>query len=66
MAEGFQRPLGDVSHESGEFLELGEDLAGFRAAVAAIAARSGRPGPDVDAEPPDGCVEIYPARTVGG
>lgn len=56
----------DVSHVSGEFLELNEDLDGWREAVAAVVARSGRPGPDLDAVPADGCVEIWPARTVGG
>ncbi|MFE9693524.1 hypothetical protein [Micromonospora sp. NPDC005806] len=56
----------DVGHVSGDFLELNEDLDGWPEAVAAIMARSGRPGPDLDPEPVGGCVEIWPARTVGG
>jgi hypothetical protein len=54
----------DVSHVSGEFLELNEGLDGWPEAVAAIVARSGRP--DLNPDPVDGCVEIWPARTVGG
>ncbi|MEH0934379.1 hypothetical protein [Micromonospora psammae] len=57
----------DVSHSSGEFLELNEDLDGFPEAVRAVAARAGRPVPEFDEfRASAGCVEIYRARTVGG
>ncbi|SCG52789.1 hypothetical protein GA0070613_2203 [Micromonospora inositola] len=57
----------DVSHSSGEFLELNEDLDGFPEAVRAVAERAGRPVPELDElRRAGGCVEICRARTVGG
>jgi hypothetical protein len=57
----------DVTHVSGEFMEVGETVDGFREAVRDIAARAGRPAPDLDAlRPSDPVLEIWsPARNEG-
>ncbi|MFD2766659.1 hypothetical protein [Micromonospora eburnea] len=51
----------EVTHVSGEFMEVGETVDGFRAAVQDIAARAGRAAPDLDAlRASDPMVEIWP------
>ncbi|GII57493.1 hypothetical protein Pth03_58820 [Planotetraspora thailandica] len=56
-----QRVVGmDVSHVSGEYMDIVEMIEGFRQAVLAVAARSGCDVPDLSAmQPSDGFVEIY-------
>ncbi|MFG3708397.1 hypothetical protein ACGF7U_27180 [Micromonospora sp. NPDC047670] len=57
----------EVTHVSGEFTELGEAVDGFREAVRDIAARAGRPAPDLDAlRPTDAVLEIWPSPEAGG
>ncbi|MCM0678770.1 hypothetical protein NCC78_29450 [Micromonospora phytophila] len=57
----------EVTHVSGEFMELGESVDGFREAVRDISARAGRPAPDLDAlRPADPVRQIWPSPEVGG
>ncbi|MEV0805608.1 hypothetical protein [Micromonospora sp. NPDC050200] len=54
----------EVTHESGEFMEIGETVNGFREAVRDIAARAGRSAPDLPAlRASDPMAEIWPATT---
>ncbi|MGC5017500.1 hypothetical protein [Micromonospora sp. DT47] len=56
----------EVTHVSGEFMEIGETVDGFREAVRAISARAGRPAPDLDAlRASDPMLEIWSAPTAG-
>ncbi|MEU5946569.1 hypothetical protein ABZ793_13540 [Micromonospora sp. NPDC047465] len=57
----------EVTHVSGEFMEVGDTVDGFREAVAVISARAGRAAPDLDAlRPSDPVLEIWsPLRDEG-
>ncbi|WP_157744331.1 hypothetical protein [Micromonospora viridifaciens] len=56
----------EVTHVSGEFMEVGETVDGFREAVRDIAARAGRPAPDLGAlRASDPMLEIWPAPNPG-
>ncbi|MER7334581.1 MULTISPECIES: hypothetical protein [unclassified Micromonospora] len=57
----------EVTHVSGEFMEVGETVDGFREAVRVISTRGGRAAPDLDAlRPSDPMLEIWsPARDEG-
>ncbi|HEX6681466.1 MAG TPA: hypothetical protein VF062_01630 [Candidatus Limnocylindrales bacterium] len=57
---GVRRLSLEIDLTYGEFVSVGQDAEGFAEAVAEIAARSGRPGPDLSTLDAEATLQLWP------